>query len=374
MTITAIQAIDLHYIGGGSDKVYHVSLLQEDTTYFTAFAYGRRGSRLNTGEKYRGNNLAAARAAYDKIVSEKRGKGYDYTGDKGVPGYPEPGTSSATAAPTAVPRKEVTCPILSSQPKPVPGDDPDAAAEPYLASDDWVMQEKFDGERLRIRLGAAPVYAGFNRKGVEVALAAALQDEMQLQAIPEEYVLDGENVNNVFHVFDCVTLNKANKIVLEELSERRSVLSDLLGVRGESSAIQVVRTFEGVAKRRMYAKIKAAGGEGVVFKRIDSVYGEGSSDDWVKVKFIERATCIVLTHNAVSSIEVALLDTAGDLVSVGNVTIPVGRTKPAVGNLVEVQYLYAYKGGSLYQPVFKGERTDIDRADCGFGQLKYKRD
>lgn len=374
MTISALQGIDLHYLGGGSDKVYHVSLLQEGSEYFTAFAYGRRGSRLNTGEKYRGTSRAAAQNAYDKIVSEKRGKGYDYTGSRGVPGYPAPGTSSAPAAPIIVPRKEPSCPLLSCQPKPGSGDDPDAAAEPYLTDDAWVMQEKFDGERLRVRLSEAPVYAGFNRKGVEVALAAALQDDLQLQAIPEEHVLDGENVNNVFYVFDCVTLNKANKIVLEELSERRAVLSELLGVRPESSAIQVVRTFEGAAKRRMYEKIKAAGGEGVVFKRIDSVYSEGSTDDWVKVKFVERATCIVLAHNAVSSVEVALLDAAGDLVSVGNVTISTGRVKPPVGSLVEVEYLYAYKGGSLYQPVYKGERTDIEREACVFGQLKYKRD
>jgi hypothetical protein len=33
------------------------------------------------------------------------------------------------------------------------------------------------------------------------------------------------------------------------------------------------------------------------------------------------------------------------------------------GSLVEVRYLYAYPGGSLYQPVYLGERNDVDTAD-----------
>ena len=45
---------------------------------------------------------------------------------------------------------------------------------------------------------------------------------------------------------------------------------------------------------------------------------------------------------------------------------------PSPGDLVEVQYLYAYRDGSVYQPVYKGKRTDIDAKDCKVSQLKYK--
>ncbi|HZZ00926.1 MAG TPA: hypothetical protein VFE36_15300 [Candidatus Baltobacteraceae bacterium] len=45
---------------------------------------------------------------------------------------------------------------------------------------------------------------------------------------------------------------------------------------------------------------------------------------------------------------------------------------PSVGDVVEIRYLYAYRGGSLYQPVYLGKRTDMDQSDCKLSQLKYK--
>jgi bifunctional non-homologous end joining protein LigD len=62
----------------------------------------------------------------------------------------------------------------------------------------------------------------------------------------------------------------------------------------------------------------------------------------------------------------------GDWVDVGNVTIPPNKEVPAVGALVKVRYLYAFKGGSLYQPVYIGERDDIAKSACTLSQLKFK--
>jgi len=45
---------------------------------------------------------------------------------------------------------------------------------------------------------------------------------------------------------------------------------------------------------------------------------------------------------------------------------------PKVGDLIEVTYLYAFRGGSLFQPTFSMVRTDIDREDASIAQLKYK--
>ena len=60
------------------------------------------------------------------------------------------------------------------------------------------------------------------------------------------------------------------------------------------------------------------------------------------------------------------------MVPVGNVTIPPNQTVPNVGEIVEVEYLYAYLGGSLYQPVYRGKRRDLDISACTTRQLKYK--
>ena len=59
-------------------------------------------------------------------------------------------------------------------------------------------------------------------------------------------------------------------------------------------------------------------------------------------------------------------------IAVGNVTIPPRTQIPGAGQVVEIRYLHAYRGGSLYQPVYLGVRTDIPPADCTVGQLKFK--
>jgi bifunctional non-homologous end joining protein LigD len=60
-------------------------------------------------------------------------------------------------------------------------------------------------------------------------------------------------------------------------------------------------------------------------------------------------------------------------VSAGNVTIPPNHEVPSKGEVVECQYLYAFReSGSIYQPVYLGKRTDIPAAECTTDQLKYK--
>jgi bifunctional non-homologous end joining protein LigD len=45
---------------------------------------------------------------------------------------------------------------------------------------------------------------------------------------------------------------------------------------------------------------------------------------------------------------------------------------PPIGSVVDIKYLYAYKGGCLYQPSFKGIRDDVDPEECTTSKLKYK--
>jgi bifunctional non-homologous end joining protein LigD len=71
------------------------------------------------------------------------------------------------------------------------------------------------------------------------------------------------------------------------------------------------------------------------------------------------------------SVGLELLD--GDRrVGVGNVSIPPKAPIPQAGEIVEVKYLYAHEGGSLYQPVYLGRREDLTLEACGVGQLKFK--
>jgi bifunctional non-homologous end joining protein LigD len=53
------------------------------------------------------------------------------------------------------------------------------------------------------------------------------------------------------------------------------------------------------------------------------------------------------------------------------VTIAANQPLPPVGSLVEVEYLYAFPSGALFQPVYKGLRTDKRQADP-YTSLKFK--
>ncbi len=78
------------------------------------------------------------------------------------------------------------------------------------------------------------------------------------------------------------------------------------------------------------------------------------------------------TINEKRSVELRLLNGQG-WNPVGNVTIPVNSQVPAVGQIVEIRYLYAFKeSNALYQPVYLGLRKDVEIHECVLSQLKYK--
>jgi len=129
-------------------------------------------------------------------------------------------------------------------------------------------------------------------------------------------------------------------------------------------------------KALAFCTFKAMKAEGVVFKRLDAPYTSGrpaSGGPQRKFKFCETATFIVSHINAKRSVSLMLLD-GNKTVPVGNVTIPPNEKIPVVGATIECRYLYCFRGGSIFQPVYLGERDDIPSQECTLGQLKYKPD
>src|ERR1035438_1647402 len=72
-----LENVTLYYREGTSDKVYQCQIEQAGERFVVNFAYGRRGSTLNTGTK---TNVPVeygdAKRIFDKLVKEKQGKGY----------------------------------------------------------------------------------------------------------------------------------------------------------------------------------------------------------------------------------------------------------------------------------------------------------
>ena len=348
---TSLPCAALYYRDGGSDKEYHarieVKMNGTEIGYVVNFAYGKRGAALTTGTKTSSpTTLEAATKIFEKLVNEKKAKGYTPSSD----GKAFAMTDKAGEVSGLLPQ------LLN------PIDEAEAAR--YLADDGWLMEEKHDGRRLMVRVVAGQV-EGANRKGLLVSLPREI--ETALQGGPD-CVLDGELIGAKLFVFDVLSY-AGEDVSNREYRERVAVRNAISFT--DRSAVEGVDTFIGTeTKTAAYQQLQQAGREGVVFKRADACYRVGrptNGGTQVKYKFYATCSAVVGTVNQQRSVGLLL-----DGVSVGNVTIPSNFEIPKVGDIVEIRYLYYNPQGALYQPVYLGVREDIDTSECTLSQLKAK--
>ncbi len=320
--------------------------------FHVAFAYGRRGATLQTGRKTSSPlSLAEAEKIASKLVAEKTAKGY--TKEEGGTPYQSSANEGRDTG--------VRCQLLN----PV-----DAAGVQSLLQDRrHLLQEKHDGKRLLV-LKRGQEVTGINRRGLAIGVPepiinAALE-------LPVDFLVDGEAVGDKLHAFDLLEVSG------KDLRSRSYFdrLAGLLCLLDATSHIRPVSTtVEPKEKLAMFQRLRAAGAEGVVFKDTDAVFSPGrpaSGGAQLKFKFVTTGSFIVAAVNRRRSVALELID-GTSCVPAGNVTIPPDHEIPAVGDMVEIRYLYAFRqSGSVYQPVYRGRRDDVEIGDCHVGQLKFK--
>ena len=355
-----LERISLYYRDAGSDKVYHAQIEEQAGQYGVNFQYGRRGSTLQTGTKTAAPvDHAKARKIFEKLIQEKKAKGYT-PGDDGTPftGPEQPGKISGMVPQLLNPIDEDRLQSLLDDPS-------------------YMMQEKKDGVRLMVRFVRGEVI-GSNRKGLIVPISAAIEAGVKELVGGGEAVLDGEAIGDVYHVFDLLEID-GEDLRPYWTEERWFRLQTLFGPR-EGGLIRLVAVSRKPwHKRQTFADLKAARAEGVVFKKYNAPYVPGrpnSGGDQLKFKFKASATVRVMGQNTGKrSVMISMLqDSAIDipaLVGVGSVTVPASYDIPQPGNCAEIEYLYAYPGGALFQPVYKGRRFDKDQPDF-YSSLKFK--
>src|SRR5438034_7784905 len=82
---SSTERMTLYYREGSSDKVYQASIEPQGELFVVNFAFGRRGSTLQTGIKTSEPvDFDSARKIYEKLIREKRAKGYT-EGPEGTP-------------------------------------------------------------------------------------------------------------------------------------------------------------------------------------------------------------------------------------------------------------------------------------------------
>lgn len=356
------QQISLVCTENGSDKVYHAQLTPSPcgTGWLVTAQYGRRNGTLNSGDKITSPApFDVALKAYNKLVTSKIAKGY-----RAVGGGSSIKPMAAVEKKDAGLRPQLLNAIEEQQ------------LDGFLRDSSWYMQPKIDGERVMIdhEPGRAPI--GINRRGLERPLPVEVSEAMQTLSFA--CVVDGELVGDAYYAFDL--LASSGDLRAKPFRYRSLQLDAVLAALPSSAAAHFPRvpTFVTDAdKRNALANLRAANAEGVVFHRASATYSEGrpaSGGDAMKFKFCESASCVVSAINSGKrSVALSLFGADGATIGVGNVTVPPNHSVPSPGEVVEVRYLYAYpNGGSIFQPVYLGVRSDIPVAECLYSQLKFK--
>ena len=349
-----LESTTLYYREGSSDKVYQCQIEPAGERFVVNFAYGRRGSTMNTGTK---TNVPVeydnAKRIFDKLVKEKMAKGYT-PGASGTP-YQTPDTEERFTG--------ILPQLLNAV--------DEHAANRLLNDPAFAMQQKFNGRRMLIHKQDAAIH-GINKKGLLIGLPdSVLQDVKQL---PGNFILDGECIGDVFHAFDLLVVNNED-LRPYAYRERLTSLMNLLASALHRFLRYAITAFTATEKVRLHAELWMAKQEGVVFKRLDAPYTPGRPNTGgaqLKHKFYATLSAVVAKINPQRSVEVRLLGEDG-WIPCGNVTIPANHPIPAVCQVVELKYLYGHKeSNALYQPVYLGPRNDVDAQECLLTQLKYK--
>jgi bifunctional non-homologous end joining protein LigD len=345
------EKITLYFKQGSSDKIYQAAMEEVDSNRFMVhFAYGRRGATLKTGTKTNAPvDYASAKKIYDKLVKSKTSKGY------------APGAEGSQYTDADTKETGVQCQLLNF------------VTEPKVAllikDDKWWAQEKHDGKRMLIHKQADSITA-INRKGLSVGAPDTILN--CAGKVKQTFLVDGEAVGEKLFAFDLLEIDNTD-VKATPYSQRLSHLENL-GLDGSIVVVETAKSKED--KQQLYDQLKASGSEGIVFKKHSAHYTAGrpnSGGNQVKFKFYATASVIVTKINDKRSVAVAVIS-GKKKVDVGNVTIPPNKEIPAVKSIIEVRYLYAYKGGNLYQPTYIGVRDDIGLKDCRISQLKYKKE
>lgn len=251
--------------------------------------------------------------------------------------------------------------------------------EHFINDDSWVMEQKLDGNRIMlVSPGAdmAPTCITRNGNIYSKKVPAAISN---FRFPDGKWVLDGELVGDKYWVFDLPTapgLVGELATLPSPLYVRRAMLEAFLAnVPHQFGLTPQAKTRD--EKIRLADHALKHGLEGLLLKKADSPYRPGGrTPEWLKLKFVSTADCIVLDvrDDGKDSVRLGLVDTDGvTIVDVGRASL-IGKEKNGQiipGDVIEVRYLYTGAGGRLYQPTILRLRDDKSVPECTVDQLRH---
>lgn len=335
--ITLERSVFLYQTEGATDKEYHLHLRKKADGWVVDYANGRRGKV--SGSKPIIETPTSYQTAAQELEKKLKSKLKDgYTESESGIRF----TSSELQGRVSGHRQQLPSPITEDQ------------ARKLIDDPDYALQEKANGERRSIEF-TPDGPQGVNKLGLYVNIPETWISELQTLGNPD---LDAEQVGDTLWVFDLLKCNGQDSRQLP-FKDRYLKLEEIIQ-RASTPSIKLLKAHFGrEAKLSFLQEIESRRGEGGVFKDIFATYDAGRSASAFKYKFQESSTCITLKRNQQRSVQIGVRNPNGEMIELGNVTIPANQEVPNEGDLVEVQYLYYNPEGALEQPVYLGKRVDI---------------
>lgn len=346
---------------GSANKEYHIQLVAEVDGYIVNFQYGRSGKPLKTGTKTAEPvDHSKAEDLYFKLMQSKIKGGYTEDSAGKVVAMQKVGDKVHSGFK----------PMLLKEGR---FDEIEENLED-LNDEDAILQEKLDGENRSVIIDGDQII-GVDKKGFIVPLPDRTVNEVKKLNLDGRHVLNGEEMAGGRIVFFDVAAAPDFPEGEVAFERRLSALYTIL-TGANQSILDLAQDNVGGDPDAFVEKLRDENAEGFVKKRRDGLYDQAArNNDQVKYKFLDTVSCVVEKQNeGKRSVSLRMFDDQGNGVNVGNVTIPSNADIPAAGAFVEIEYLYAYEEGSLFQPVFKCVRTDIDETDCCLSTRKIKRE
>ena len=336
---------------GSSDKEYHIQITEATAGFNVDFKYGRRGDALKCGTKNKAPlSLPAAEKLYNSVIKEKL---------NASPPYIEAGANANAVPVEQAVNSDIFIPHLL---KPIDEDE----VEIYLNDDMYCAQEKKDGKHITIDIKANKIIVR-NKNGKSIT-----SEDFKNNFLQDGFI-DCEKVGDALFVFDIMRI-KSRDITKLGYADRILALKEYISKY--TAGVVMVPVITKKFKRTLFNTLKNNGMEGIVFKKLDASYCCGArNDDMLKFKFTSTLSARVCKgREGKRSIGLQLIDKNGKWINVGNCTIPINHKPPITLDIAEIRYLYAYKDGSLFQPVYLGPRDDVKEHECSMDQLKYKKE
>jgi bifunctional non-homologous end joining protein LigD len=388
MTTAAAEATyseeraDLECRMGGSDKVYHIQLTQSEAGWQVTAQNGPRGGTLTPQKpKIKDALYPDAKKVFDKLVAEKlKGKGdgtnYSHMGKPpgAAPIAPNLSNSRGPVSPDVVFHPELLTRITELE------------ARRFATDTRYMFQTKQDGDRLTVRVHGESIH-GYNKLGqvvrLDPQLHAAIFRLVEPSAITQ-LLIDGEWEPTGFYAWDL--LECTADIRQRPYFDRLDLLQTLLDrARLDRLAIDPGHllhvTYTAHTTEEKLALLGNRKLEGIAVKDCKAAFRPGRNGQHKKFKFEQTASFLVgpkpasKANDGHRSVALYLFDPEATpaLRYVSTVKVPEKYELPQLDAIVEVRYLYAYKGGGIAQPCYFGKvRRDVRPQDCTTAQLKWK--